>query len=970
MTLQDVRDPAEVASDLHRRIEGEVLFDSLHRTLYSTAACIYQVRPLGIVVPRHEGDVRELLDYARRNGIPLTARGGGSGVAGQTLGRGIIIDFSKHFRRITDVDPERRTARVQPGVIQARLNRTLAAQGLQFGPDPSSAAWCTIGGMIANNAGGAHSVRHGATRDNVVSLRVALADGSIIETAPQPRATLAAAGSDDTQARLAAGVMGIVDRHRRLIDARTPAIRRNASGYALAAAAANGSVDLAQMVIGSEGTLGLVLDATLRLLPIPRARATSLVLFDDLQKTGAAVVRILESSPSAVELLDRTFVEVIREADPTLGAGLPAGTEAVLIVELDGEDAREVQDRMTALAAVLTGRDRLATEVRRGTRPEETARIWAVRKAASPILSRREGPLRNTRFIEDASVRPERMADFVAGLRALLRKYALQAAIFGHAGDSNLHCNPMLSQTDPAMLRTMETVAGEFVDLVIGLGGSLSGEHGDGRLRTPYLRQAYGPLTDVFAEVKALFDPQRLLNPGIIVHDGSYGLTDDMRYGARYARRGTTTALDAPAWQREIEKCHGCGACRNYCPVAAETGDEAATARAKGNLLRAVISGSLDPGHVATPEFKSIMDLCVNCRLCHSECPTAIDIPGMAVMAKEIYVRSHGKRLVDRILTSPGPALRLGALLAPLANAALRSRPLRRVMGVLTGVAADRVMQPFDPRPLETRVPSTDPAGRRVVYFHGCFGGYQDLEGEGRAAIRLLQAVGATVAVPPQECCGIAAISYGHLDEVRASAARNVAVLLDFVRRGYTALYSAPSCGLALAEDYPRLLGTPQSEVLARHLRDIHAYVLERLEQEPQLRAALRPVPLRVTYHNPCHLQARGQGDEVTRLLRMIPGVEVVPIGEDHCCGIAGTFGMKSCNFDLSMRMGRPLFESIARTGVGVVATGCGTCKMQIEQGSRLPVVHPLRVVLAALTGEGIGALPWGGAPPPGPVPS
>jgi FAD/FMN-containing dehydrogenase/Fe-S oxidoreductase len=961
-------DAAEVGHDLRSRIEGEVLFDSLHRTLYSTAACIYQILPLGAVVPRHEADVRSVLEYSARHGIPVTARGGGTGLAGQTLGRGIVLDFSKYFKRVADIDPTAGTVRVEPGVVASQLNRVLRRHGMQFGPDPSSSSFCTLGGMIANNAGGSHTVRHGATRENTVSLRVALADASVIETAPLARAALerlpadaaggggvaGAGGAEgrETQRRLAAGLAGIVDRHRRTIEERAPKTRRNSSGYALIDAA-GGTVDLAKILVGSEGTLGLVLDATLRIVPIARERATALVLFDDLERAGAAVVEVLRSDPSAVELLDRTFVEVIREADAAAAASLPAGTEALLIVELEGNEPLEVQGRMAGLAARLTGRDRLASEVRRSVRPEDAARIWAVRKAASPILSRREGRLRNTRFIEDAAIRPEQMAEFVSRLRALLRKFELRAAIFGHAGDCNLHCNPLMSQKDPRDLRKMEAVAEEFVDLVIGMGGSLSGEHGDGRLRTPYLRRAYGPLVDAFEEVKALFDPRRILNPGIVVHDGSYSLTDDMRYGEHYRRRPTSTSIDEERWQQEIEKCHGCGACRNYCPVAAETHDEAATARAKANLLRAVVSGRLDPEVMVEDGFKAVMDLCVNCRLCHSECPTAIDIPGMAVMAKEIYVRSRGPRLADRVLTASGAMLRLGTTLAPLANAALRSPLVRRAMAALTGIAENRRMQPFASRALSPRMPSVEPGGRRVAYFHGCFGGYQDVENEGRAAVELLESLGCDVAIPPQECCGIAAITYGHLDEVRASAERNVATFLELVRRGYTLVYSAPSCGLALVEDYPRLLGTPQSEVLARHTREICDYVLSILAADPDLRARLRPVPLRVTYHNPCHFQARGMGDSVVRLLGMVPGVEVVPIVEDHCCGIAGTFGMKETNFDLSMRMGRPLFESIERTGVGVVATGCGTCKIQIEQGSRLPVVHPIGVVRDSLLGRG-----------------
>ena len=949
-TLQDGPDPLDVAADLRTRVEGEVLFSPVDRILYSTAACIYQIEPLGAVRPRHEADVLAVLEYARRHRLPITPRGGGSGLTGGTLGRGIVLDLSKHFRQVRDIDPERGTVRVQPGVIQAELNRALRPHGVHFAPDPSSSNWCTVGGMVANNAGGSHTVGHGATRENHVSIRLALANGEVIDTAPVGAADLDA--PVDTARRLARGVKEIAARGRAAIDRHQPTTRRNSSGYALREAVRGDVVDLGPLVCGSEGTLGIVLDATLRTVPIPKAKATALVLFDDLEKAGAAVVEVLKSRPAAVELLDRIFVEVVRQADPSLGATFPAGTEAILIVEVDGDEEREVRGRLDAIGAALVDRLRLATEVRKATRPEDTARGWAVRKAASPILSRREGKLRNTRFIEDAAVHPERMAEFVRSLRALLRRHGLQAAIFGHAGDCNLHCNPLMNQRDPAHLDLMETIAAEFTDLVIGLGGSLSGEHGDGRLRTPFLSRAYGPLVELFSEVKRLFDPEGILNPGIIVHDGASRLTDGLRYGAEYARVATTTALDDDVWQREIEKCHGCGACRHYCPVAVETGDEAATARAKGNLLRAAISGRVPAGSIATDAFKQVMDLCVNCRLCHSECPTAIDIPGMAILAKEAYVRARGKRRADRVLTASGPLLKMGTATAPIANAAMKAPLLRRLMEPITGLAAERRMPDFDPEPLQPRVPSVDPDGDKVAYFHGCFGGYQDVEGEGRAAIQLLEALGCTVAVPPQECCGIAAITYGHLDDVRPAAARNVATFLDLLRRGYTPLYSAPSCGLALVEDAPRLLGTPQAEVLARHLRDVGDYVLERLEARPDLRARLQPVPLRLTYHNPCHFQARGMGDSVLRLLRLVPGVEVVPIVKDHCCGIAGTFGMKSCNFDQSMRMGRPLFESIGATGVPVVATGCGTCKIQIEQGSGLTVVHPIKVVRDSLLGR------------------
>lgn len=517
-----------------------MLLDPSSREHYSLAECVYRVRPLGAVLPASREDVLEVLRVARSEAIPVTARGAGSAVAGQSLGAGLILDFSRHLNRVLEVCPEEKWARVEPGVVLQDLNARLGPLGLRFAPDPSSGAFCTLGGMIANNAGGARSVRYGATRDQVLSLTVALTDGRVIETRPIRREEVAAGGGD-RQVQLARGLVALVDPRRAEIERAAPRVRRISSGYELLRSAGEKAVDLAQLLVGSEGTLALILEARVRLAPTPKAVATALVHFDDLEAMGQGVLTTLRHDPSALEALDRSFLDLIHDAGTEEVRELPDTTEAVLVVEVEGETG-------AAAAAVL---DRIQDDLRtegvasgmiRGLDPVSRRRIWEIRKAASPILSSRQGKLRNTRFIEDACVPTSRLPEFLGAIRRLLAEHRLEAAIFGHAGDAILHVNPMLDPADPNIGPKMERVAEEYGEMVLGLGGALSGEHGDGRLRTPFLSRAYGGVTELFRGVKKLFDPEGILNPGIKVHDGRSRMSDCLDLGPRPSEKAV------PVW--------------------------------------------------------------------------------------------------------------------------------------------------------------------------------------------------------------------------------------------------------------------------------------------------------------------------------------------------------------------------------------------------------------------------------------
>jgi FAD/FMN-containing dehydrogenase len=516
------------------RFRGELLTDSTSRDRYSLAECIYRVIPCAAVLPASREDVHEALRLAREEGLPLTARGAGSAVAGQSLGSGIILDFSAHMNRILEVNPEERWARVQPGVVLGALNRELAGSGLRFAPDPSSSEFCTLGGMIANNAGGPRSVRYGPTRDHVLSLSAALAGGEVLETRPVALDELSQARSGDLH-RLSRSLFGLVSPCLEEIRRVTPKVRRNASGYELLRCVHPQGVDLTQLLVGSEGTLAVTLEAKLKLTQIPAAIATALLYFRDLQSLGAGVLQALRHDPSAVEALDRSFLDLIRLSGQPEVRLLPGDTEAVLIVELEGADAAEVAGKLENLAADLV-RSGVADGILPGLDPATRSRIWEIRKAASPILTARQERLRNTRFIEDACVPTARLPEFLHEIRRILAHHQMQAAIFGHAGDAILHVNPFLDPSDPQIALKMERIAMEYDEMVLSLGGSLSGEHGDGRLRTPFLGRAFGKVATLFRDIKEAFDPRGLLNPGIKVHDGRSRMTDHLDLGPRPAR--------------------------------------------------------------------------------------------------------------------------------------------------------------------------------------------------------------------------------------------------------------------------------------------------------------------------------------------------------------------------------------------------------------------------------------------------
>ncbi|MCL4511295.1 MAG: anaerobic glycerol-3-phosphate dehydrogenase subunit C [Bacteroidetes bacterium] len=977
------RDARSIERDLKQRISGEVLFDDISRILFGTAACIYQVKPLGVVVPRNVEDVAAVVRYCSEHDIPITSRGAGTSLAGQSIGSGIILVFNKYFRGILAVNPEERSARVQPGVVLDQLNKTLRTSNhqssdpsirhspegilrrspfghsdniplfhysaeaslwdnipaLMFGPDPSSGKQCVIGGMIGTNAAGAHTVKYGATKDNILELKIVTADGEV--------RTVSETSNNDDFARK---TFDLLSPHRDLIQKRFPKSQKNSCGYNLHDALGNDGIDLTKLLCGSEGTLGITVEAKLKLTPLPAERRNLIAYFPSYESCAAAANESLQFKPAAVEMLDKTFANAALGLDPRIDELLEENFVSILIFEFEEGERGLAEDKIRKLSEHLN-KLRLPSKQILPRDEKEAAKLWRVRKEASSIFYKIEKPGKKTSVVEDAAVPVEKLPDYLAGAQEIFKHYKVQYALYGHAGSGNTHALLLLDLKNRDHLRKIEPLANEVYNLAISLGGTLSGEHGDGFLRTPFLSRLYGEeVYSLFRKVKEIFDPKGILNPGKIIGEQGTSIVHDLRYGENYNRIETRTSLSEEKIAHEIEKCHGCGACLSYCPTALATFDERATPRAKGNILRAVISGNLDSGFLAQKEFKDVLDYCFNCKLCLSECPTQIDIPGIVIEAKTIFFdrteRSAQDKFIDHL-----PALSAAASVSPtLANVTSNLNFFRKPLEKLFGIDSRRQLplfqKPLYKRFLRTKTP--DKPQKKVVYFAGCFANFNDVAGEGIATVEVLRRNNVDVRVLDSlRCCGIARITTGSRNDVVEDAQWNIEQMMRYIEDGFEVVASAPSCALALKEDYPKIIKNGTASEFSSHVHELSHYLYEMYENG-ELNTNFGEVKKRVTYHNPCHSVPFGVKRQPIELMKLIPGLEVIELSEDTCCGMAGTFGMKEQFYDLSMKIGSSLFKNIKSADVDEVVTTCGTCNMQIAQGAKAKVVHLAKILFEA----------------------
>jgi FAD/FMN-containing dehydrogenase/Fe-S oxidoreductase len=968
-----------IQADLRGLLSGEVFCDDPFTLLYASDASVYQMRPLGVVRPRGVSDVRACLKYAAEQSLPIHARGAGTGLAGESLGPGLVLDFSRTMRRIVSVSGE--TVTVQPGVVLGQLNRYLAAFGRQFGPDPATGGVTTMGSVLALDNSGSNWLRHGSARRHVVSMQIVLADGETLEVGRHPVTDDPHLDPVPRRRDLVRRLAELIERERATIAAHQPKAWVNRCGYHLYDVLADGQLDLARLLVGSEGTLALTAQATLRTVPIPKCRGVALLFFDRLESAAVAATEAQSLGLAACDLMDRRILSLAREVDERYARAIPREAEALLLVEQQADLERDVIDGLQQAVIRWQRRQRLAFGFHMALAPEEFDAFRRLARRVSPTLYRVQGAERPTPFIEDIAVPPPVLPDFLVRLQNVLKSHSVTASFFAHAGHGQLHVRPFLKLGDPADVRKMQALAEDLYEEVLKAGGTISGEHGSGLSRTWFLRKQFGPLYDVFREVKRIFDPHNLLNPGKVIADVPQPLTKNLRpmdaqgllesptNGAPAAT--TPEAESAPPikplelqliWDGrlagEANACNGCGRCRTQspearmCPIFRFAPAEEASPRAKANLMRGVISGELDPGLLEKDEVKQIADLCVNCHQCRLECPAAVDIPKLMIEAKAQFVASNGLGTADWVLTRLDRIAAWSSRLAPLSNYALHSRWTRWLLEKTVGIAQGRKLprvasQSFLRRAERRRLTRpTRRTGGKVLYFVDLYANWYDVQ-LAEALVAVMEHNNIAVYVhPDQEPSGMNRISIGDVERARQAAARNVRGLAEAVRQGYEIVCTEPTAALCLTHEYPDLLDDDDATLVAAHTHEACTY-LWRLHEAGKLELNFQPLNLSLGYHLPCHLRALESGPAGEQLLRLVKGVNVRRI-ERGCSGMAGTFGLKRENYRASLRAGWGLIRAMRDPGLQLGTTECSACKIQMEQGTTKPTIHPLKILALA----------------------
>ena len=950
--------------DLEARLDGEVRFDQISRALYSTDASVYRIEPLGVAIVRSRDDVVHAIACARRHGTSITARGGGTSQAGQAIGAGLQLDTSKYFNRLLEVNAEERWARVEPGIVLDELNAQLAVYGLRFAPDISTANRATIGGMISNNSSGARSVIYGKTIDHVLDLHVALSDGGIAHLRPLGAAELEqACDGDALEARCYRAVRDQAGALAAEIDRRYPKILRRVGGYNLDAFVdRTRPFNLAKLIVGSEGTLGIVVEARLTLVPLPQATAVLTIEFDDLLDALGATPGILTHRPSAIEVMDSAILDHAREnpaLDTMRRAVLHGDPGALLCVELYDDDAGALTSRLERLEADVAARDGVR-HTTRAVSPADQARIWQLRQSSLGLSMAMKGDAKSISFVEDTAVAPEQLRDYIERFLAIVERHGTTAGVYAHASVGCLHVRPVVNLKTEQGVRQFEAIANDIADLVLEYGGALSGEHGDGLVRGPFVEKMFGSaLYEAFRTIKRTFDPAGLFNPGKIVDTPP--LTTNLRYGAGYRTPNPETFFDYTAHGglgRAVEMCSGVGACRKtlagtMCPSYMATRDEAHTTRGRANALRLAMAGHLDGDDLGDRGVYDVLDLCLECRACKTECPVGVDMARFKSEFLAGYWSRHGTPARARVLGHIRGLSAWGSRLAPLVNRSLGLGWVRRLNERLLGIDRRRPLPRWTSRTLASRWrdrPAAEGAPR-VVLFNDTFTNYYHPE-IGTAAADLLEATGHGVTIGPSACCGRPLISQGLLTVARERAADVTRRLHREAVAGTPIVVLEPSCLSALRDDVPALLGG-RLQAEARQVADacvsFEAFLEDALASG-RAELTLQDGPTQVVLHGHCHQRSLGLVAPAQALLARIPGAKVTEL-DAGCCGMAGSFGYAREHFDVSRQIAeRRLLPAARALEPGGVLVAAGTsCRHQVHDFTGVRASHPAELLRSLL---------------------
>ncbi len=986
-----------LAERLRVHTRGEVLFDAASRGRYATDASIYQVIPLGVFVPTDDADVRAAIQIARELKVPLLPRGAGTSQCGQTVGAGLVIDGSKHLRNVLALDVERRTARVQPGLVLDDLNAQLKRHGLWYPVDVSTSAQATLGGMAGNNSCGSRSIAYGNMVHNVIGAHLRLADGAALHAGPVGDASGRAAEA-------AQFVRALADAHRSEIEAQWPRPMRRVAGYNLdifhpqgeRPYTADGSVNLAHLFIGAEGTLGFIEALDLRLQPLPRAKVLGVVNFASFHRAMDAAQHIVKLGPTAVELVDRTMIELARANPafkPVIEGALIGAPEAILLVEFSGDDRAALLRTLQRLVELMGDLGLAGSVVQMPDEAPQKA-LWEVRKAGLNIMMSLKGDGKPVSFIEDCAVPLEHLAEYTAALTDVFARHGTRGTWYAHASVGTLHVRPILDMRRDGAQK-MRAIAEEASLLVRKFKGAYSGEHGDGLCRGEWIRWQFGPrLDEAFRAIKRHLDPDNLFCPNRIVDPPKMDDAALFRFPPAYRTIELKPVFDWSAWNvqndpateavgapgsggdasagfaKAVEMCNNNGHCRKFdagtmCPSYRVTRDEQHLTRGRANTLRLALAGQLGPDALTGAAVRDALDLCVGCKGCKRDCPTGVDMARMKFEVQAHARRRFGATLKDRVIGNLPDIAPWASRMPWLFNLRNRSRTLARALERLTGLSAQRRLPAWRRDTLARRAATLGLLSREAVLAAHAAGAkavvlWTDTFNDhfepavAVAAVQVLQAAGYAVhlargAGGRVPCCGRTHLAVGDVDAARVKARLLLDTLEPLAARGLAVVGLEPSCLLTLRDEYLVLgLGDAARTVAAQAL--LFEEFVVREARAGRFTAPWHAAGQPMLVHGHCHQKAFGLMDGVLEALRLIPGARVSMV-ESSCCGMAGSFGYEAAHQDASMRMAELALLPALRAARDAIVVADGTsCRHQIADGASIAAQHVAQVMAAHLT--------------------
>jgi FAD/FMN-containing dehydrogenase/Fe-S oxidoreductase len=938
-------DRSSLAARLRRELDAEVMFDAASRGRYSTDASIYQLQPIGIVVPRSEEAARGAIAIAAAEGVPILPRGAGSSQCGQAVGEALVIDHTKYLNRVLSIDAQAAAAIVQPGIVLDALNAQLRPHGLWFPVDVSTSAQATLGGMAGNNSCGSRSIAYGNMVHNVAAIEAVTVAGERWTFGRMDEAS-GPEGYRDFVKRL----KGLYERERAEIEARFPKVLRKVAGYNLDHLGPP-HANVAHLLVGSEGTLAYSERLHLKLSRIPKARTLGVCHFARFYAAMDCTQHIVKLGPSAVELVDQTMIGLARGIAAfrgTVDAVIKGDPEAILLVEFSGDDASLQQRKLKDLVQLMAdlGQPASVVELTDGRIQRE---LWEVRKAGLNIMMSMKGDGKPVSFIEDCAVPLEHLAEYTDRLTRVFAKHGTRGTWYAHASVGTLHVRPILDMRRDGAEK-MRAIAEEACAMVKQYKGAYSGEHGDGLVRSEWIAPFFGPrLTACLAEIKGWLDPRGLMNPGKIVDPPRMDDRSLFRFKPGYKTLSSSTYLDWSEWggyDKAVEMCNNNGHCRKFdagtmCPSYRATLDEVHLTRGRANTLRLALSNQL--GDEADEAVKAALDLCVSCKGCKRECPTGVDMARMKIEHLAYYKAKHGHSLRDRAIAYLPRYAPWAGRFAALANAA------SSLGKSFLGFSRERELPAWRGDYFEDRAPEAHGSGREVVLFVDTFNRWFEPE-NARAAVRVLEAAGCSVhtarplAAGRPLCCGRTFLTAGMVDEARAEARRTLEALRPYLERGSPVIGLEPSCLFSFRDEYTVLFDDALAQALSAN-----AYLLEEyLAREPG-KLRLRELKREVLLHGHCHQKAFDAMPAVEKVLRMVPGLQVSTV-QTSCCGMAGSFGYEAEHFDVSVKMAEMSLLPRIREAPGALLAADGTsCRHQIADRSGREALHVARVLDSAL---------------------